>query len=80
MLCSIAKYQEQIRDMFIHALGRDAFFYNVDPDPAIAYVMKEMNETYESMSNALEFGVRNGCPVEMQLFMFAEVFTIYLAV
>ena len=52
--------ETEIRDMFIDVLKRDRFFYNVDPDPAIAFVMNEMNETYETMSNDIEFGVRNG--------------------
>ena len=74
----MAKYQSEIRDMFVDVLGRDAFFYNVDPDPAIAYVLKQMNETYETMSKDIEFGVRNGCPAETQLSMFAEAVTVYL--
>lgn len=73
----MAKYQNEIRDMFVTILKRDAFFYNVDPDPAIAFVLKQMNESYESMSSDIEFGVRNDCPVELQLSMFAEVETIY---
>ena len=65
--------------MFIDVLKRDRFFYNVDPDPAIEFVLKQMDYTYESMSNDLEFGVRNGCPAEIQLSMFAEAVTVYLA-
>ena len=75
----MAKYQTEIRDMFATVLKRDAFFYTVDPDPAIAYELKEMNESYESMSDDLEFGERNGCPAEIQLSMFAEAVTVYLA-
>ena len=72
------KYEDQIRDMFINVLKRDPFFYNVDPDPAIDFVLKQWGETYESISDDIEFGVRNGCEPELQLSMFAEAVTVYL--
>lgn len=75
---NMAKYQDQIRDMFIDVLSRDPFFCNVDPEPAIDFVMKQMNESYESMSLDIETGVANGCEPELQLSMFAEAVAIYL--
>lgn len=72
------KYYNQIRDTFISVLEKDSFYYNVDPDPAIAFVMKQMDDSYESISKDLDFGVRNGIDAELQLSLFAEAVSIYL--
>jgi hypothetical protein len=53
--------------MFLALFSKNMFLRGENQDALIAIVMAEHDQTYETMSNALELGLANGTSIDVQL-------------
>ena len=76
----MAKYQAELRSMFISVFKDDHFLRDVNQDDAIAMTLLEMGMSYESMSADIDAGLANGIPVREQLDMLAVAIGVFIVV
>ena len=69
----MAKYQAELRAMFISVFKDDHFLHDVNQDDAIAMVLIRWGETYESISNDIEMDLSNGIPLYKQMEILSAV-------
>ena len=69
----MAKYQAELRQMFLSVFKDDHFLHDVDQDDAIAMVLNRWGETYESISNDIETDLVNGIPLYKQMEILSAV-------
>jgi hypothetical protein len=62
-----AKYEDQIKKMFIDVFKEDNVLYDCDPEKVIKMHFDLIEETYETLSDKIDIGVKNGYSVEWQL-------------
>ena len=79
-LQSMAKYQAELRQMFISVFKDDHFLHDVDQDDAISMTLLEMGMSYESMSADIDSGLANGIPVSRQLDALAVAIGVFIVV
>ena len=75
-----AKYQTEIRAMFISVFKYDHFLHNVDQDDAIAMTLSQLGWTYASIAIDMDIGVANGIPVSCQLQALGVAIGVYITV
>ena len=74
----MAKYQAEIRSMFLSVFANDHFYHNVDPDDAIRMVLKQLGWTYEEIAIDLDIGLANGISIHEQLEMLGVAVGVYI--